>query len=108
MLKIEIENLLGVLSQAKKNGCTNVKLHLYPDWETVQQEQKAPTHPLKDYQIDTRFYNSVEFETQIKDNTETDILETFTEGKTLIIRVSISDRESLLRGLGISEFIVEG
>jgi len=104
MVKTKIENLLNLLTEAKKNGCTKVKLQLYEEWSAVEKEQKNPSHPLEEYQIDSRFYNTVEFETQIENMQASEKLLSKIEGDTLIIRVCLSDVESLMQNMGLEEF----
>ncbi len=104
MIKTKIEALQQILEQAKEKGCSKVKLQLYEDWKEVEKEQKKPSHPVEEYQIDTRFYNTIEFETELKDQVATDKLLTWIDGDTLIVKVTISDRDSLMKGLGIEEF----
>lgn len=103
MIKTTIESLETLLSEARKKGCKQVKLQLYDNWEDAAKEQQNPTHPPEDYQVDVRFYNTVEFETEIKEQTATDKLLTKTQDDTLILRVALSDRETLFRNLGIEE-----
>lgn len=104
METIDITNLIDVLKSATEKGCTKVKLQLYDNWEDILREQKTPTHKPEDYMIDTRYYNTMEFETDIVNSTVTDKVITMIVGDTLIIRVSISDRNSLLHNLNITEF----
>lgn len=101
MVKTTIDNLITLLDDAKKQGCSKVKFQLYEDWEQVQKEQLNPSHKTEEYLVDTRFYNTVEFETEIEKMQATDTILTKTDGDTFIIRVSLSDQESLLRNLGI-------
>ena len=101
MVKTTIDNLLILLNNAKKQGCSKVKLQLYEDWEQVQKEQRHPSHKIDEYLIDTRFYNTVEFETEIEKMQATDTILTKMDGDTFIIRVALSDQDSLLRNLGI-------
>ncbi|MBS1635390.1 MAG: hypothetical protein JST26_05660 [Bacteroidetes bacterium] len=103
MIKTTIDKLLSLLDEAKQKGCTKVKLQLYETWQEVKREQERPSLAPQEYCIDTRFYNTVEFETEIKDMQSTDKLITKIEGDTLIIRVSLSDRDALMKGLGIEE-----
>lgn len=103
MVKIKIDSLISLLNEAKEKGCTKVKLQLYENWEDIVKEQRHPTQKLEEYQIDARFYNTVEFETEIKNMEATDKILTKVEGDTFIIRVSLSDRDSLLKNLGIEE-----
>ncbi len=103
MVKTNIDNLINLLNMAKENGCTKVKLQFYENWEDIVKEQKFPSQKLKEYQIDVRFYNTVEFETEIKNMEATDKIITKVEGDTFIIRVSLSDRDSLLKNLGIEQ-----
>lgn len=104
MVKTKIETLIGLLNEAKEKGCSKVKLQLYDNWDDVVREQKCPSHSPEEYQIDPRFYNTIEFETEIQNMEATDRIITKVEGDTFIIRVSISDRDSLLKNLGIEEF----
>lgn len=104
MVKTTIDNLVSLLNEAKEKGCSKVKLQLYESWEEVVKEQKSPSQKLEEYQIDARFYNTVEFETEVKNMEATDKIITKVEGDTFIIRVSLSDRDSLLKNLGIEEF----
>ena len=104
MVKANIETLVSLLQQAKEKGCTKVKLQLYENWEDIVKEQKCPSQKLEEYQVDMRLYNTVEFETEIKNMEATDKIITKIEGDTLIIRVTLSDRESLLKNLGIEQF----
>ena len=101
MVKTTIDNLITLLNNAKKQGCSKVKLQLYEDWEQVQKEQRHPSHKTEEYLVDTRFYNTVEFETEIERMQTTDTILTKMEGDTFIIRVSLSDQDSLLKSLGI-------
>lgn len=101
MVKTTIDNLVSLLNEAKEKGCSKVKLQLYENWEEVVKEQKSPSQRLEEYQIDARFYNTVEFETEVKNMEATDKIITKIEGDTFIIRVSLSDRDSLLKNLGI-------
>lgn len=103
MIKTSIESLQTLLKQAQESGCSKVKLQLYDNWEDMVKEQKKPSGPTEDYQLDVRFYNTIEFETEIKDMQATDKLITKIEGDTLFIRVSLSDRDALMKGLGIEE-----
>lgn len=103
MVKTTIDTLISLLNEAKEKGCTKVKLQLYENWEDVVKEQNNPSHKIEDYQIDTRFYNTVEFETEIKNMEATDKIITAIDEDTFIIRVSLSDRDSLLKNLGIEE-----
>lgn len=103
MVKTTIDTLISLLNEAKEKGCTKMKLQLYENWEDVVKEQNNPSHKIEDYQIDTRFYNTVEFETEIKNMEATDKIITVIEGDTFIIRISLSDRDSLLKNLGIEE-----
>lgn len=107
MIKADINKLSEILEDAKQKGCSKVKLQLYDNWEAVEKEQKTPKHALEEYQIDTRFYNTIEFETEVKDHQATDKIISHIEKDTLIIKVAISDRDSLLRGLGVAEFYEE-
>jgi len=104
MKNTNIDSFINLLSEAKAKGCTKVKLQLYENWENIVKEQKNPTQKPEEYQVDVRFYNTVEFETEIKDMEATDKIITKIEGDTFIIRVSLSDRDSLLKNLGIEEF----
>lgn len=104
MVKTTIDNLLGLLNGAKEKGCTKVKLQLYDNWEDVVKEQKHPSVDAEEYKIDTRFYNTVEFETEIENMEATDRILTKIEDDTFIIRVSLSDRDSLLKTLGIDSY----
>ena len=97
MVKTTVDNLVSLLSKAKEKGCTNVKLQLYEDWKQIEKEQKHPSLKPSEYLIDTRFYNTVEFETEIEKMEATDRILTKIEGDTFIIRVSLSDRDSLLK-----------
>lgn len=101
MVKTSIDNLLRLLNEAKEKGCTKVKLQLYENWEDIVKEQKHPSVDVEEYKIDTRFYNTIEFETEIENMEATDRIITKKEGDTFIIRVSLSDRDSLLKTLGI-------
>lgn len=101
MVKTTIDNLVTLLNEAKGKGCSKVKLQLYENWDDIVKEQKCPTQKLEEYQIDARFYNTVEFETEVKNMEATDKIITKVEGDTFIIRVSLSDRDSLLKNLGI-------
>ena len=103
MIKTNIDTLISLLQDAQKKGCTQVKLQLYESWAQVEKEQRQPSRPAEEYQIDTRFYNTLEFETEIENMQATDKIITAVENGTLIIRAAISDRESLLRNLGIEE-----
>jgi hypothetical protein len=103
MIKTTIDNLINLLNKAKEQGCTKVKLQLYEDWKEVKKEQDYPSHKVEEYLVDTRFYNTVEFETEIEKMEATDRILTKIEGDTFIIRVSLSDRDSLLKNLGIEE-----
>lgn len=103
MTTAKIETLEAILSDARKNGCKNVKLQLYDTWNDVQKEQYQPSQAEEEYQIDLRFYNTVEFETEIVDQQATDKLLTKIEGDTLIIRVALSDLDALLRNLGVED-----
>ena len=103
MIKTSIESLETLLSEARKNGCNKVKLQLYDTWEDMAKEQEHPSHPTEEYKLDMRFYNTVEFETEIRDMQATDKLITGQEGDTLIIRVALSDRDTLMKNLGIDE-----
>jgi sialic acid synthase SpsE len=103
MVKTNIDNLVNLLNKAKEKGCTKVKLQLYEDWKQVEQEQKHPTHKPEEYVVDTRFYNTVEFETEIEKMEATDRMITKIEGDTFIIRVSLSDRDSLFKNLGLDQ-----
>ena len=105
MVKVKIETLIAILMEAQKNGCNQVKLQLYADWKSVEMEQREPSHPLEDYQVDTRFYNTVEFETQSDTHGKpSDQILTLSEGNTFILRVGLSDWDSLFKNLGIEEF----
>lgn len=104
METIDINQFIELLKSAKEKGCTKVKLQIYDNWEDIVREQKCPTHKLEDYLIDTRYYNTMEFETEIVNATSTDKIITMISKDTLIIRVSISDRNSLLHNLGITDF----
>lgn len=101
MVKTKIDTLINLLNEAKEKGCTKVKLQLYENWEEIVKEQKFPSQRLEEYRIDARFYNTVEFETEVKNMEATDKIITKIEGDTFIIRVSLSDRDSLLKNLGI-------
>lgn len=101
MVKTTIDNLVNLLNKAKEKGCSKVKLQLYENWDDVIKEQKCPTQKLEEYRIDARFYNTVEFETEVKNMESTDKIITKIEGDTFIIRVSLSDRDCLLKNLGI-------
>jgi sialic acid synthase SpsE len=103
MVKTKIDTLISLLNEAKEKGCTKVKLQLYENWEDIVKEQKSQSQKLEEYQIDVRFYNTVEFETEIKNMEATDKIITKVEGDTFIIRVSLSDRDSLLKNLGIEQ-----
>lgn len=103
MVKTTIDNLVSLLNKAKEKGCAHVKLQLYEDWKQIEKEQKHPSLKPSEYLIDTRFYNTVEFETEIEKMETTDRILTKIEGDTFIIRVSLSDRDSLLKNLGIEE-----
>lgn len=103
MIKTSIESLEALLSEARKNGCARLKLQLYDSWEEMAKEQQQPSHPPEEYKLDMRFYNTIEFETQIQDMQATDKLITRIEGDTLIIRVALSDRDTLMKSLGIDE-----
>lgn len=103
MVKTSIDNLVNLLNKAKESGCSKVKLQLYEDWKQIEKEQKHPSLRPEEYVVDTRFYNTVEFETQIKNMEATNKIITKVEGDTFIIRVSLSDRDSLLKNLGIEE-----
>jgi hypothetical protein len=94
MVKTNIDNLVNLLNIAKEKGCTKVKLQLYEDWKQIEKEQNV---------VDTRFYNTVEFETEVEKMEATDRMITKIEGDTFIIRVSLSDRDSLLKNLGIDQ-----
>jgi sialic acid synthase SpsE len=101
MVKTSIDNLVNLLNKAKESGCSKVKLQLYEDWKQIEKEQKHPSLRPEEYVVDTRFYNTVEFETEIEKMEATDRMITKIEGDTFIIRVSLSDRDSLLKNLGI-------
>lgn len=101
MVKTSIDNVVSLLNKAKESGCSKVKLQLYEDWKQVEKEQKHPSLRLEEYVVDTRFYNTVEFETEIEKMEATDRMITKIEGDTFIIRVSLSDRDNLLNNLGI-------
>lgn len=103
MIKTKIDALISLLNEAKEKGCSKVKLQLYESWEDIVKEQKSPSQKLEEYQIDVRFYNTVEFETEIKNMEATDKIITKVEGDTFIIRVSLSDRDSLLKNLGVEQ-----
>ena len=103
MVKTKIDTLISLLNEAKEKGCTKVKLQLYENWKEVVKEQKCPSQKPEEYQLDVRFYNTVEFETEIEKMEATDRMITKTEGDTFIIRVSLSDRDSLLKNLGIEQ-----
>ena len=103
MVKTKIDTLISLLNEAKEKGCTKVKLQLYENWEEVVKEQKCPSQKPEEYQVDVRFYNTVEFETEIEKMEATDRMITKTEGDTFIICVSLSDRDSLLKNLGIEQ-----
>lgn len=103
MVKTTIDNLVSLLNKAKEKGCAKVKLQLYEDWKQIEKEQRHPSLKPSEYLIDTRFYNTVEFETEIEKMEATDRILTKIEGDTFIIRVSLSDRDSLLKNLGIEE-----
>lgn len=103
MVQIKIDTLIDLLTEAKEKGCTKVKLQLYENWKDIVKEQKQPTQKPEEYLIDARFYNTVEFETEIKNREATDKILTKVEGDTFIIRVSLSDRDCLLKSLGIEE-----
>ena len=92
MIKTDIESLEVLLGEARKKGCSWVKLQLYDSLEEMVKEQCL--QPPETYQFDIRFYNTVEFETIIKDVQATDKLVTKIEGNTLIIRVVLSNRDS--------------
>lgn len=101
MVKTTIDNLINLLNKAKEKGCSQVKLQLYEDWQQVKKEQDYPSHKIEEYLVDTRFYNTVEFETEIEKMEATDRILTKMNGDTFIIRISLSDRDSLLKNLGI-------
>lgn len=101
MITTSIESLESLLEQARQKGCSEVKLQLYDNWNEVIREQKQPAHPVDEYQVDVRFYNTVEFDTEILNQVATDKIVTRVERDTLIIRVSLSDRETLLNNLGL-------
>lgn len=103
MIKATIESLQTLLTEAGKNGCTHVKLQLYDNWDEIIRLQRQPPAPVEDYQIDLRFYNTVEFDTEVIDQQATDKLVSEIEGDTLIIHVSLSDMETLLNTMGISD-----
>ena len=103
MVKTNIDTLMNLLNKAKEKRCSKVKLQLYEDWKQIEKEQKHPSLKVEEYAIDTRFYNTVEFETEIKNMEATDKIITKVEGDTFIIRVSLSDRDSLLKNLCIEE-----
>ncbi len=102
MVKTTIDNVINLLNKAKESGCSKVKLQLYEDWKEIEKEQRHPSLKREEYLIDTRFYNTVEFETEIEKMEATDRMITKIEGDTFIIRVSLSDRDSLLKNLGIA------
>lgn len=101
MVKTTIDNMASLLTKAKEKGCTKLKLQLYEDWKDIEKEQKHPSLQAEEYKIDTRFYNTIEFETEIEKMEATDRIITKVEGDTFIIRVSISDRDSLFKNLGL-------
>lgn len=104
MLKANIDTLISLLQEAKMKGCKKVKLQLYDNWEDIVKEQKNPAQKPEEYLVDARFYNTVEFDTEIKNKEATDRIITKIDGDTLIIKVTLSDRESLLKNLGIEQF----
>ncbi|MDO9184485.1 MAG: hypothetical protein Q7W13_00625 [Bacteroidia bacterium] len=101
MVKTTIDNVINLLNKAKESGCSKVKLQLYEDWKEIEKEQRHPSLKIEEYLIDTRFYNTMEFETEIEKKEATDRMITKIEGDTFIIRVSLSDHDSLLKNLGI-------
>lgn len=101
MTTTTIDNLIHLLESAKKQGCRNVKLQLYDDWEAVKKEQTTPSNPVEDYKVDTRFYNTVEFESKIENRKATTHIVSKKESDLLIIRVFLSDRDYLLKELDI-------
>lgn len=103
MVKTTIDNLVSLLNKAKESGCKRVKLQLYEDWKDIKKEQDHPSLKPEEYAIDTRFYNTIEFETEVENMEATDRIITKVEGDTFIIRVAISDRDTLLKNLGIEE-----
>lgn len=103
MVRTSIQSLEKLLGEAREKGCSQVKLQLYDNWEDMKKEQDQPSYPPEDYQLDMRYYNTVEFETEIIGQQKTDTLLSKTEGDTLIIRIALSDSESLLKNLGIDD-----
>lgn len=103
MTTTTIDNLMQLLESAKKQGCRNVKLQLYDDWEAVKKEQTTPSNPVEDYKVDTRFYNTVEFESKIENMEATSHILSKKESDLLIIRVFLSDRDYLLKELGLED-----
>lgn len=95
--------MIVLMQQAKEKGCERVKLQFYEDWDKIVEEQQNPSLPVKDYLFDTRFYNTMEFDTEVKDNEATEKIRTHIFGDTLVIRVCLSDLESLLAGLELKE-----
>lgn len=104
MKKANIENLLSVLGTAMQQGCKNVTLQLYDNWDDIAREQQHPTHQPEDYKIDTRYFNTIEFEPELKDNCETENLLWKVDGQTLVIRTTLTDRDTLIKGLGLDDF----
>ena len=103
MIKANIHTLIALLSDARDKGARQVKLQLYENWYDINKEQKSPSMPAEEYKVDTRFYNTLEFDTVVKNMEATDRLIVKTEDDLLIFRVSLSDKETLLRNIGIPE-----
>jgi hypothetical protein len=101
MIKAKIDEMILLLEQAKEKGCERLKLQLYEDWNEIQKEQRNPSLPIREYMIDTRFYNTIEFDTEVKDNIATEKIRTHISGDTLVIQSCLSDMESLLSGLDV-------
>lgn len=102
MVKANIRALITLLAGAETQGCSKVKLQLGALPQEEQKEQKSPKKK-DEYLLDTLIYNTVEFDTEIG-QIETDRIISWIQGDTLIIRVSITDWESLREALGIASF----
>lgn len=122
MITANIENLILILHAAEAQGCKKVKLQMYDNWEDIEAAQKA-NQPKEDFSLDTRYQNTVEFMGELEEERvptpdplphvadgsptvvgrETDQIVNYIEGDTLVLRVQISDAESLMKSLEIDK-----
>lgn len=103
MIKLSLNELQNILQKASEQGCNQVKLQLYDSWDEIVKEQRTPSLPVEDYKFDSRFYNTVEFRSEIENDVATDRIMTRIEDKLLVVHVEISDSETLMKGFGLEE-----